>query len=188
MAIPDETKNEWISKLGINPETLNSLEAANAADADKAMSEGLESKEAETEESAQPATTEVPATETTETETVEEPVKEAEPTVNDELLKAVKETMTSILTPLTERIEALEKNLNAVKEASDKRDEALKGTPTASLSALLGQFAQSAIGSPETRVDGRTSLAQSKPKETAANVPGRTGITFIDEMLVGNAK
>jgi hypothetical protein len=35
-------------------------------------------------------------------------------------------------------------------------------------------------------VDGRTSLAQSKPKETAAQNVGRTKIPFIDDMLAGN--
>jgi hypothetical protein len=85
-----------------------------------------------------------------------------------------------------ERMNAIEASMKELKEASEKREEVLKGTPTASLSALLGQFANSAIGAPETRVDGRTSLAQSKPKETAAEVVGRTKIPFIDEMLAGN--
>lgn len=184
MAIPDETKQEWISKLGINLETLKSLEEANTADADKAISEGLESKEVETTEEAQPAAEEVsaeppaePAPEAKEVETVTLTV--------DQLRVAVQEAVTGIVSPYVERITALEATLKEIKEAGDKRDEVLKGTPTASLSALLGQFAQSAIGDPSTRVDGRTSLAQSKPKETAANV-GKTGIPFIDNMLAGN--
>jgi hypothetical protein len=172
MAIPDETKKEWISNLGINPETLESLEAANAEDADKAVSEGLESKE---NEEAQPATQE-PEAKSVETVTL---------TVAD-LQKAVQEAVTGIVAPVLERMNALEAGLTQVKETSDARDQALKGTPTASLSALLGQFATSAIGAPENRVDGRTSLAQSKPKETAANVPGRTLVPFINELLDGN--
>lgn len=181
MAIPDETKLEWISKLGIKPETLKSLEEANAADADKAISEGLESKETEVTPEAQPAAEEAKVEEPKEPD-----VKEAE-TVTltvDELRSAVQEAVTNIVSPVIERMSALETGLKEIKEISDKREEALKGTPAASLSALLGQFAQSAIGSPETRVDGRTSLAQSKPKETAG--VGRTGIPFIDEMLAGN--
>lgn len=181
MSIPDETKQEWVKKLGINPETLKSLEDANAADADKAAKEGLESKEVEKTEEAQPAP------QTTLAEPPAPEVKEAPamPTI-DELKNAIQETMTGILTPLNERITTLEANIKELKEASDKRDEALKGTPTASLSALISSIAQSAIGAPETRVDGRTSLAQSKPKETAAEVAGRTGIPFIDTMLAGN--
>jgi hypothetical protein len=176
MAIPDETKKEWISNLGINPETLNSLEAANAADADKAINEGLESKETEVPAETQPAAVETPADEP-------KPEDKSVSTVNDELLTAVKETITSILAPLNERLTALETNLTAVKEASEKRDEVLKGTPSASLASILSGFAQSAIGAPENRVDGRTSLAQSKPKEAAAEVTGKTHIPFIDEML-----
>lgn len=181
MSIPDETKKAWISELGINPETLDSLETANAADADKATKEGLESKEEKTEEAR-------PATQETQTETKPTEEVKSEPTVNDELLNAVKEAMNSVLVPLNERITALETSLTAVKEASDKRDEALKGTPVASMTALLGTFAKSAIGAPETRVDGRTSLAQSKPKETAANAGGRTIVPFINEILDGNTK
>jgi len=184
MAIPDETKKEWISNLGINPETLESLEQANAADADKAISEGLESKETEVVEEAQPAPQETP-----------EPAPEPEPEAKevetvtltvDQLRTAVQEAVTGIVAPVMERVNTLEASIKELKETGEKRDEVLKGTPTASLSALLGQFAQTAIGSPETRVDGRTSLAQSKPKEAAAEVVGRTKIPFIDEMLAGN--
>jgi len=182
MSIPDETKQEWISKLGINPETLKSLEAANAADADKAISEGLESKEADPAESAQPATTEEAKPEDKEPE---EKAKSAEETTAD-LQTALEKALSTILTPLIERITALETEVKSVKETNAAQTEAMKGTPTASLSALLGQFAQSAIGSPETQVDGRNSLAKSKPKEAAADIPGRTGIQFIDEMLAGN--
>lgn len=178
MAIPDETKKEWISNLGIKPETLESLETANAADADKAISEGLESKDNEV---AQPATQEP--------EPTPEPAPAETVTLSlDELKNAVKEAIDGIVVPLTERINTLEASLNQVKEANEKRDEVLKGTPAASLSALLGQFAQSAIGADENRVDGRTSLAQRKPKETAAEVTGRTKIPFIDEMLAGNTQ
>ncbi len=176
MSIPDETKNEWIQKLGLNPDTLKTLEDANAADAKKANDEGLESKE-KTEETQ-------PATQSTEQTTEVKPEVKSVTLTIDELKSAVQETMTGIVTPLVERIKTLEDGLKAVKEASDKRDEALKGTPTASLSALIGDIAKSAIGQEETRVDGRTKLAESKPKETAAQ-EGRTGIPFIDAMLAG---
>jgi hypothetical protein len=173
MAIPEETKKEWISNMGIDPETLNTLEETDAADADKALSEGIESKEKE--EEAQPAASE-PETE----------AKPEEKSINEELLTAVKDAITSVLAPLNERITELEKNLQTVKEASDKRDEALKGTPTASLSALLGDFASSAIGAEENKVDGREKLAKSKPQETAANAVGPTIVPFINEILAGN--
>ena len=185
MAIPDETKQEWISNLGINPETLKSLEAANAADADKAISEGLESKETEV---AQPATQETETTSEPEVKPEEKTAETVTLTVEElsELKATVQEAVTGIVNPVLERLNALEASIKELKEADVKREEVLKGTPTASLGALLGQFAKSAIGSDETRVDGRTSLAQSKPKETAAEVAGRTKIPFIDEMLAGN--
>lgn len=175
MAIPDETKKEWISKLGIKPETLDSLEATNAADANKAIDEGIEHKEVE--EVAQPATQE-----TTEVQPAEPPTLISIEDINT----AVRDTVAGIVSPVIDRLNQLEANMKELKEASDKRDEALKGTPTASLGQLLGDFAKSAIGVPETKVDGRASLAQSKPKETAAEVTGRTGIPFIDQMLAGD--
>lgn len=185
MAIPDETKLDWISKLGIKPETLKSLEEANAADADKAISEGLESKETEVTPETQPAAEETQVAEQPEPEPEAKEAETVTLTV-DQLRTAVQEAVTNIVAPVIERMNTLESGIKELKETSEKRDEVLKGTPAASLSALLGQFAQSAIGNPETRVDGRTSLAQSKPKEAAANVSGRTGIQFIDEMLAGN--
>ena len=181
MAIPDETKLEWIKTLGINPETLTSLEAANAADAAKAASEGLESKETEVSEVAQPATQDAPVSDPVETPA---PVAEV-PTVTltvDALRIAVQEAVSGIVAPVMERMNTLEDGIKELKEANTAQAEVLKGTPTASLTALLGQFAQSAIGAPETRVDGRTSLAQSKPKE-AAHVDAHSPIPFINEML-----
>lgn len=180
MAIPDETKKEWISKLGIKPETLEGLEAANAADANKAIEEGVEHKEVE--EVAQPATLE-----TTETPPETPPAQTVTPTA-DELKAIVQEAVTGIVSPIVDRLNTLEAGLKEMKEASEKRDEVLKGTPAASLSALLGNFNKSAIGSPDTKVDGRTELAKSKPKETAANEGGRTGIPFIDKMLAGDTQ
>jgi hypothetical protein len=182
MAIPDETKLDWIKKLGINPDTLASLEAANAADADKAVSEGLESKEVpEVTEVAQPAT---------QPEVIAEPPAPEVPAVEapvvtltvDALRSAVQEAVSGIVAPVMERMTVLEEGLKQLKEANVVQAELLKGTPTASLKALLGQFAESAIGASETRVDGRTSLAQSKPKE-AARVDAHSPIPFINEML-----
>jgi hypothetical protein len=181
MAIPDATKLEWIKTLGINPETLTSLEAANAADAAKAASEGLESKETEVSEVAQPATQDAPVSDPIETPA---PVVEV-PTVTltvDALRTAVQEAVSGIVAPVMERMNTLEAGIKELKEANIVQAEVLKGTPTASLTALLGQFAQSAIGAPETRVDGRTSLAQSKPKE-AARVDAHSPIPFINDML-----
>jgi hypothetical protein len=182
MAIPDATKLDWIKKLGINPETLASLEAANAADADKAVSEGLESKEVtEVTEVAQPATQPevLPEAPAPEAPAIEVP---AVTLTVDALRTAVQEAVSGIVAPVMERMTVLEEGLKQLKEANVVQAELLKGTPTASLSALLGQFAQSAIGAPETRVDGRTSLAQSKPKE-AARVDAHSPIPFINEML-----
>jgi len=179
MAIPDETKKEWVEGLGIDPKTLESLEAANAADASKAMSEGLESKETE-DVSAQPAT----QPEVTEPAVTPAPAPAPEASMTVETLRtAVQDAVSGIVNPMVARLDALEASMKQLKETSDAQADALKGTPTASLASIISQFAQSAIGAAETRVDGRTELAKSKPKEAAAPMDGRTPVPFINEIL-----
>jgi hypothetical protein len=182
MAIPDETKEEWVKRLGIDPKTLESLEAANAADASKAKDEGLESKDTE-DASAQPATQpEVSAPAVPETPAQSAPAPVADLTV-EHLRTAVQEAVSGLVTPMIERLDALEASMKQLKEKSDAQADALKGTPTASLAAFISQVAQSAIGTDATRVDGRTELARSKPKEAAAGTDGRSPIPFINDLL-----
>lgn len=181
MAIPDETKKEWVESMGIDPKTLDSLEAANAKDADKAISEGLESKETDAA-SAQPATpAEELAPEVAETP-AETPTPATEPNL-DVLRAAVTEAVTSLVNPMIERIDQLEATMKEIKETTEKQKEMLVGTPAASLATLITGFAQSAIGAESTRVDGRTSLAKSKPVETApTSQNGKTLVPFINEI------
>jgi transcriptional regulator of met regulon len=182
MAIPDETKKEWVDGLGIDPKTLESLEAANAADASKAMSEGLESKDT-TDASAQPATQpEVTEPAVPDAPAESAPAPEASMTV-ETLRTAVQDAVSGIVNPMVARLDALEASMKQLKETSDAQADVLKGTPTASLASIISQFAQSAIGAAETRVDGRTELAKSKPKEAAAPMDGRTPVPFINEIL-----
>ena len=75
--------------------------------------------------------------------------------------------------------------LATILQAQDKTKEeqaqaTIKNTPMASLAALL---TQSAIGDKSTQIDGRSSLAQSKPKEAPVPEEHVTGIPFLDAML-----
>jgi hypothetical protein len=180
MAIPDATKQEWVTSLGLDPRTLDSLEAANARDADKAKDEGLESKETDAA-SAQPATpaeVSVPEQSTAPAESAPAPVQDF-----SALRDAVTQAVSGLVAPMVERISALEASMKQLKEASDAQQELLKGTPNASMQSIIAGFAQSAIGAPETRVDGRTELAKSKPQAAPAPMDGRTPIPFINEIL-----
>jgi hypothetical protein len=182
MAIPDETKKEWVESLGIDPKTLSSLEAANARDADKAISEGLESKETDAA-LAQPATPAEVTEPVTPAATVPAEATPAPAVDLTPLRNAVTEAVTSLVTPLADRLTALEASMKQLKENADAQKELLKGTPTASLQSIIAGFAQSAVGASETRVDGRTELAKSKPKETDPKPAVRTPVPFINEFL-----
>jgi hypothetical protein len=66
-------------------------------------------------------------------------------------------------------------------------EEQLKDAPAASVAALIAERMR-AVGAPETALDGRSSLARSKPKEapTGGEVNGPTPVPFINRILGGS--
>lgn len=201
MAIPNE-KRQALIDMGFKPEWLDKLEAINAET--KAMAEqvGLESKEI-TPEPAPETPAETPAevkeaapaeviTETPAPET-ETPAPDQSPVTRVEVAEAVANVIGGRLVELeglVSQIDASMKSLTAdlasmkeqnvqVEKAVEKAVEEL---PPASMAALLAQR-MSAIGSKEASVDGRSSLARSKPKEAPAQSAGPIGIPFLDSML-----
>lgn len=195
MAIPDEKRKALVEIWGIPEETLNKIETSNAQTAEKAVSEGLERKEADVaaETPAEPTeTTETPETPAAEqeSEAVEEEgheesqeSKQTAPITRQEIADA----FAPILSTISESVKALQADVAALKEKSEAKDkteeqavdEKIKQTPMASLAALL---TQRVVGSTEAQVDGRSELAKSHPKETKD--PARKfGIQFLDEML-----
>lgn len=182
MAIPKEKKQVLLEKWNADPALLERLEAMNALVADQAKEAGLESKETE-----QPVQEEVAQVET-ETAKTEEVKAETTPTVDYPTRQEIIEAVAAVLTPLADRLDTLESSLNGVlgevKELKSSREEQVKqvieSTPAASLGALI---AQRVIGSKDAVVDGRTKLADSKPKETPVASEHAIGIPFLDEML-----
>lgn len=180
MAIPADKRETLIKEFGFSEELLAKIEAANAVDANKAKDEGLEHKETET-----PA--EPPAAEPVQAEPAPEPVAQpvaetpaAEP---DATAKAITE-LTAVVKALAEKVSALEtKQVEEQKAKVDAVQTALSQTPVASILSMFEQ--KSAIGADETAVDGRTSLAKSKPAEAKPAVEGRTLVPFINELLAG---
>jgi hypothetical protein len=67
--------------------------------------------------------------------------------------------------------------------------EALKDAPAASIAALIAERMR-AVGASETVVDGRSSLARSKPKEAPAGgeINGPTPVPFINRILGGSGE
>ena len=94
----------------------------------------------------------------------------------DEVIDLVKSVAAStkqlveVVSDLAKRVKGLEEN----KLTLDK--ETLESTPAASLMDL---YQSSVIGAPETKIDGRTSLAKSGPEEAPAQSPGAPGISGL---------
>lgn len=211
MSIPLDKRAKLVEGWGIDESWLDALEQSNASAAKQADSDGVESKEvteqsaeqteqletkdetAETTEEAEPGVTITGNVETSEGAHVEgvhvDPVDmEQYPTRNE-----VVEAVTAVLTPmrdqiiaLTEQVGALTKELSEIKQEKEDKDEeivkAARKIPQASMAALLSR---SIIGQDEAAVDGRTSLAKSKPAEAETIDTPIIGIPFLDRMVYG---
>lgn len=179
MAISKEQKEELVKKWGLSEDTIKIIEAANAADASKAKDEGLEHKE---NEAAPPP----PVTEPVAVSTAPADASPAAETTSGAALIAA---LNTAIAPVIEKLNALDGEVKALKEkAATEQDvltKALEKTPAASILSMFGSQVKSAIGSEETQVDGRTSLAKQKPAEPKENIEGRTFVPFINEILAG---
>ena len=189
MAIPQKKRNSFINEWGIDPALLDKLEQQNAADAAKAKEEGRDSKEK--------TDVEQPVDQVNQTEQADD--KEAgattpaavsndalqTPPTREEIADAfgvIFNDMKGLIEVVSERLSALESTVKELKETDDEKvAKAAWNVPTASLGALLSQRV---VGKPEAVVDGRSSLAKSKPKE-AATVKSHFGIPFIDQLVSG---
>lgn len=101
----------------------------------------------------------------------------------------VAEVLTSVLTPIAATLqtlvggmEALTKEISALKQTDAEKIAATKEvTPRASLMDMMGAF--NVIGKAATRVDGRTVIGKEGPVETEAPaLHSATMVPFIDEM------
>jgi hypothetical protein len=196
---------------------LESVNAADAERADamgveskeagKPETDQPETKEEDTEEQTTVETTE----DVVETKVEEEPVSETkveeEPQADEdadiankatgdgltreEIAKAVVDAVRPIMKEnrkLTEEVAQLRKEVTHLKEKDDdKIEKAIGDTPPASVSALIAR-SLSASHSKETEIDGRTTLAKSKPKEADVQPDNVTGIGFLDRMLSDDSR
>jgi len=186
MAIP-ESKRPWLEeKLGADG--LKELEATLEDKAKELEDLDIESKEEAAEESYQE-----PEQEEVEDAGDAEP-KEAEAAPEYVTAEQVAEAVGMAIKPLAEAIAALRPNVEAlsqqVSEQSEeikalKKDEEakLKETIANTPAASLFERIQSVIGSEETLVDGRTSLAKSGPKETMDDSQGPTKVGLINQLM-----
>ena len=154
MAIPAHKRDEFIKAFGL--EKVEAMEKALEGRAKEAQEAGIEQKE------------QAEAQATTPTEKTPEQVALTAQQVADAIIMAV--------TPLAEAIKAVTDEVKELKRSdAAKVAEKAAGTPAASLESLLsGQL--TGLFSKETEVDGRSSLAKSKPKQAPAQ--GEGGLFF----------
>lgn len=188
--IPDQKKRTLIEQWKIAPSVLEALERQNVADAQKAASEGRESKENDTEQettaSAEETKTEAAIQEAPVAEKPVEDVPMQSYPTREEIADAfgtVLGEMRGQIDVLANAVVELTKELNTIKKTDEEKIvNAVKDVPAASLSALLSR---SIVGQSEAVVDGRSSLGKDKPKETQAPSDNRYGIPFIQRMVDG---
>ena len=186
MTIPTEKRDALVGQWKLGEGLLDSLEAMNSEEAEKATEEGVESKEkeAETEEEVEAEVEDETENETKEDITDEElETEETEdtPLTREEVAKAITSVFNPILDKFNERVETLEKAVVHVMESDEKKiKETISNTPAASLAVLLEK---SIVGDEDALVDKEDDLNNLKPDENEDEVESVMGIPFIDRML-----
>lgn len=148
MAIPQDKRDALKDEWNLSDELLTQLEAANAADAKGADEAGIEAKEVT------PAVSTVAPTEP-EVEVAPEAPAPPEPGISREELTAALTQVGQAIAALTAQVKELQGDVIEVKETKAVQE-----------ADTLSEIFQRAIGHPATRVDGRTTEAKDRPKET----------------------
>ena len=180
MAIPVEKRDELV-KFGIKPELLDALEAQNSKQATEADLAEVERKDEAVEEVAEPVEAEEVAESQPEVEVeVPDAVDEVVVEQPQAIVSALQEAIKAIVS-VNERLEGVESELKELKRSdAEKVAQKASSTSLASMSELLSN---TVIGNSEARIDGRTSLGKSAPKEADPEPASRTGIPMIDGWL-----
>ena len=159
MAIPDEKLDELREQWHLSDEILETLQAANAAEAEEGKQAGIEQKEKSDEE----APEEEP--ESKDTQPLEEPEPEPEPAEEPPVSRAemqqALETIGQAINELSGRIKQIGEQVTTVEKQKAVEE-----------AATLSEIFERAIGHKDARVDGRTSQAKDRPAETRENEPG----------------
>ena len=180
-------------------ENTNTTETTEVANVDENVTAEAKAETESKEEADTSAETETAAEET------ESPADQEDTSQSEDILaqsptrQEVVDFLADTIKPYLDRIGEVEKQVGGVEGKIDIVLEAVKGmilsdeekiqkavldTPAASMSALLAERF-SAVGKDRTSVDGRSSLAKSKPDEAPSPNAGDTGIPFIDRLKSG---
>lgn len=180
MALSQEKRNYLKEVAGLPEEAIARIESGLASKAKEAQDAGLEFKEADVVEEVvaevvadTPAPAPAPA--------VEPPLTRAEVA---SAIADVMEGFTAQIRALTEGMTALTATVKELKQAdATKIAEAAAVTPPASLAAMIAQQFR-AVGAEETRIDGRSALAKSKPQEAQpSTAAGPTPFSLINDFV-----
>jgi hypothetical protein len=210
MAIPQAKRDAFIRVWGIDPSLLDKLEAQNANDAEKALNENRERKEDSGTETTAPvaetapvqeADTTPPTTQITPDAPAPEEADDKSAVTIDQMLQppsrrevadafgTIFNEIKSANEELAERVGTIEATLKELSTTKAAEPTPVKEVKSASEDVpgmgLYALISQSIIGKEAAVVDGRSSLAKDKPKESAP-VESKVGIPFIDRMLSGN--
>lgn len=182
MAIPDEKRAFLADAMG--EKGLQELEGKLADKAKELEDLEIQSKEEPEQEDV----------EDVEVEEAEPKEAEVEPTPNYVTREEMVEALAALFRPIEEQLQAVVLNVESVgevqaeqgkaikalqKEDEEKLKDAIANTPAASLFEQI----RSAIGSEETYVDGRASLAKAGPKETQDDRQGPTPVGIINQLM-----
>ena len=188
MSVPDY-KRPWMEEH-LGADGLKELDSFLAAKAKELDELNIQSKDAaedveESQEVAQESVEEEgDEEEVAEPKEAEQPAEESPAYVTaDEVAEAVG----AYLKPIMEKLEALgqaaEEQAKSIKElkqgSEEKAADIIANTPAASLTDRIG----SVIGSPDTFVDGRTTLAKSGPQETEDENDKPTLVPLLNDFM-----
>lgn len=172
MALPDEKRKMLVEVLG-EEETARLEEQIES----KALAaEGLEYKEAEMEEEVDEESEEIPQGDPPITR---EEIAEAVSTYVDGQIGELNTKLDSIVESLQKQAEEI---LALTKQDEEKIAEMVEMSPPRSIADML---TGRAVGSEETRIDGRTSLAKAGPVEETGH---STGIKFVDQQIAASRR
>jgi hypothetical protein len=159
MALPRDKRETLVDEWGLPDELLGQLEEANDEEAKAAQDEGVESKEKEAQpdgESVEDETKDADPEPTTDEQP--EPTEDEPPaaeSVNREELVEAMGALGQAFQALNEQVGALAGEVKSLKEARAVEEE-----------TSLTDIFQRAAGHPAARLDGRTSEAKDRPRET----------------------
>lgn len=185
----NQQKKQHLLSVGFSEEDILRLEAGLKETASIAVQAGIESKETNTpvpDTEEEEVVTEVKEEVTT--EEVEDVVKPSFLTVEDakNAFLSLAESINEIKRLMDGKFDEFATELKELKTKQNVAEQkAQEGTPSLSVSELV---AQAVFSHKSAEVDGRSSLAKSKPQVVKSEPQKVTGVSFIDSLFVSQGE